>query len=69
MITDNPFFPFLSLMLMSKFLSFSILTHSDTCEKIQEVHFKCVVTDAALCKKKHVFTIRNENIKKRAQMN
>ena len=50
MITDNPFFPFLSLMLMLKFLSFSILTHSDTGEKIQEVHFKCV-TDAALCKK------------------
>ena len=51
MIIDNPFFPFLSLMLMSKFLSFSILTHSDTSEKIQEVHFKCVVTDAAFCKK------------------
>ena len=68
MITDNPFFPFLSLMLMSKFLSFSILTHSDTSEKIQEIHFKCVVTDAALCKKTFYFTIRNENPKK-AQMN
>ena len=51
MITDNPFFPFLSLMLKLKFLSFSILTHSDTSEKIQEVHFKFVVTDAALFKK------------------
>ena len=59
MITDNPFFPFLSLMLKLKFLSFSILTHSDTSEKIQEVLVKCVVTDVTLCKQ--VFTIRNEN--------